>query len=240
MRRWWVFALTIGLFALPAIACGAGTPTTSSNGAGLAAQATSKPNVAPTATTAVAPATPQKLTGQGTQAPSITLNAGLTLVDLQYSGTANFIVQLLDKDAKLIEGLANEIGSYSGKRAIRIPAAGTYTLNVQSSGSWTIVALQPGPAEFSQGVVPPQKFTGRGDQYSPYLNAKTGALRIASHHTGQTNFIVFLLDSQGRLIEGIANEIGPYDGTKVIRIPRDGVYLLSIQADGDWTVEATP
>lgn len=199
------------------------------------------PSGAPASSASPAPSPPstkpQQLAGNGTQAPTITLAEGLTLVDLHYSGSANFIVQLLDKNAKLVDLLANEIGSYDGQTAVRVPGAGTYTVAVKSTGNWTIALTQPGPADFSQNAAPPQTYQNRGAHYTPYLAATAGALHITARHNGQRNFIVRLLDTQGRLVDLVANEIGAYEGTTVTNIPASGAYLFVVDADGDWTIE---
>ena len=44
-----------------------------------------------------------------------------------------------------------------------------------------------------------------------------------------------LLDKDGRRSEGLVNEIGVFDGSKAVG-GKTGVFLLEIQADGDWTI----
>lgn len=183
----------------------------------------------------------RKITGSGTQATApIQLGAGLLLVRAQYTGQRNFIVQLLDQSGQAINLIANTIGAYDGTSALRVPTTGAYLLNIQASGAWTIDLLQPGPAELAQTAKLPQTFNGRGTQITPFFTAKAGALRLSMKHDGQRNFIVQLLDSEGRTVDLSANVIGPFDGSKVVRIPADGVYLFTIQADGAWTIVATP
>lgn len=53
------------------------------------------------------------------------------------------------------------------------------------------------------------------------------------------NFIVELYDDEGHSIALLANEIGEYEGSTAERIPADGLYVLDIVADGDWTVDVT-
>jgi adenine-specific DNA methylase len=158
---------------------------------------------------------------------------------LRNTGESNYIIELLDKDANIVDLLVNEIGVYDGTKAIRIPAAGEYTFNVESSGSWIVDVLQPGAAELAQNVSLPQTFTDQGPHHTVFFTAKTGALRLTLQHTGSSNFIVELLDAQGRLVDLAANEIGPYQGTKVVRIPANGIYLFTVEADGAWTIEST-
>jgi len=57
-------------------------------------------------------------------------------------------------------------------------------------------------------------------------------------HQGNRNFIVQLLDENGEQVStSLVNEIGRFDGSKAVRVPRDGVYLFEVQADGSWTIQ---
>jgi hypothetical protein len=170
--------------------------------------------------------------------PPVQLNAGLTLIRSRHNGQRNFIVQLLDKDAKTIDLVANVIGAYDGTKAIRVPVVGQYTLNIQADGNWTIDILQPGPAELAQNAKLPQTFSGQGAQITPFFAAQTGALRLALKHDGSRNFIVILLDSRGQTVDLSANVIGTYEGSKIVRIPANGVYLFTVTADGAWSIDA--
>ncbi len=195
----------------------------------------------PTPTPVPAPAQPQTLQGTADLAPPpLTLSAGLTVVRLSHSGRRNFIVQLLDPDARLVELVANVIGPYDGATALRIPRIprnGQYTFNVEADGAWVIEVLQPGGAEFAGAVTLPQSFTGQGPQVTPFFAGNTGALRLSLKHSGQRNFIVRVLDTQGRLVDLSANVIGAYDGSKVVRLPTRGVYILVVEADGNWNID---
>jgi hypothetical protein len=35
----------------------------------------------------------------------------------------------------------------------------------------------------------------------------------------------------------IANETGPFEGSRAIQVPKDDIYLLQVQADGSWVVQ---
>ncbi len=57
-------------------------------------------------------------------------------------------------------------------------------------------------------------------------------------HSGQSNFAVTVLDSQGNLIDLAANVIGAFDGSKVVRLPAQDSYVLVVEANGSWTIGA--
>lgn len=70
------------------------------------------------------------------------LQEGLARVTLTYTDKSqysnNFIVDLLDENGERKDTLANEIGSFSGTKAIRIEKLGMYILDVMAKGYWTI------------------------------------------------------------------------------------------------------
>ncbi len=195
--------------------------------------------VPPTPTVPPVPAETQTLQGRGVQASGpLTLKTGLTFFRFTHTGQRNYIVRLLDADARLVDLLVNVIGAYDGTTAMRIPRDGQYTLNIEADGAWTADILQPGRAELAGAVPLPQTFSGQGANITPFFNGNTGGLRLVLRHSGQRNFIVRLLDSRGQTVDLSANVIGPHEGSKVVRLPGNGQYLLVIEADGAWSIEA--
>ena len=74
-----------------------------------------------------------------------TLNEGLTTFKMTHDGKSNFIITLLNSNGSLTELLVNEIGSYSGKKAIGVKKnnfigakPGIYILSVMADGNWSI------------------------------------------------------------------------------------------------------
>jgi len=74
--------------------------------------------------------------GNGVKPFTVT-GTGLSEFSMSYSGQQNFIVRLRDSEGKYIELLANEIGSYSGKKTATL-RTGKYVLDITASGPWTI------------------------------------------------------------------------------------------------------
>ncbi len=62
-------------------------------------------------------------------------------------------------------------------------------------------------------------------------------------HQEPGNFSVTLLNKDGARGAGmdslLANEIGAFDGSKAVRIPKDDIYLLQVDADGPWTIQVS-
>ncbi len=82
-------------------------------------------------------------------------------------------------------------------------------------------------------------FAGSGHQASNLFSLDAGLYVFLLEHAGDRNFIVHLLDEQGRSVETLANEIGRFSGSKAVRIQHAGKYLLNIDADGGWTASVS-
>lgn len=163
-----------------------------------------------------------------------TLTQGLVIFHMTHDGGSNFAVVLLDDKGEWVELLVNEIGRFDGAKAVGIGRTGTYLLDIQADGNWTILIEQPSAT--STAPAAPQTFTGRGQQVSPMFKLASGLTIFHMAHDGGSNFAVVLLDNKGNWVELLVNEIGSFDGAKAVGIRRAGVYLLDITADGNWTV----
>lgn len=102
--------------------------------------AASSPTPAPRAT----PQPSQPFSGSGKSATKLfPLSAGLVTFQMHHTGERNFIVELFDENGAQLETLANEIGQFSGTKAVTVPHSGRYLLAVEAGGDWTIVATPP-------------------------------------------------------------------------------------------------
>ena len=78
------------------------------------------------------------LSGRGDDVRSFTATgSGLRIFTMSHTGTHNFAVVLKDSGGNYVTLLANEIGSYSGKKSERL-TTGTYYLDITADGAWTI------------------------------------------------------------------------------------------------------
>jgi len=82
----------------------------------------------------------------------------------------------------------------------------------------------------------PFKINGVGQQATEKFTLNKGLAVFKMTHNGSSNFSVKLLDEQGDYIDLLVNEIGSFEGSKAVKIPQNGIYLLDIQADGSWTI----
>ncbi|WP_049888684.1 hypothetical protein [Natronococcus occultus] len=92
----------------------------------------------------------QSFSGSGaTVDDGVEIEGGLTVVDASHSGESNFQVHFVG--GEFDDLFVNEIGSYDGETAALIDA-GTYRLDVEADGDWSIEIRQP---RASSGGQPP-------------------------------------------------------------------------------------
>ena len=169
------------------------------------------------------------LSGSGdTASDMIELEAGFAVFEGSYSGSGNFIVQLMDENGNNVELLVNEIGSYNGKTFAVINTAGNYYLNVTASAGWNFTIYQSVPPNIADA---PTELSGRGDDVI-FVNAKSGNYKFTSTHQGSSNFIV-RLNGSGLLV----NEIGNYSGSTRQKLGTSGAYAFVVNADGNWSIK---
>lgn len=171
----------------------------------------------------------QTVSGSGdTSTDLIELEAGFAVFEGNYSGSRNFIVELLDENGNTVELLVNEIGSYKGKTFAIINSTGKYYLNVTASGSWNFSISQTIPPNIESA---PTEISGQGDDVV-FVDAKSGNYKFTSAHQGSSNFIV-RLNGTGLLV----NEIGNYNGSTRQNLSSSGAYAFVVNADGNWSIK---
>jgi hypothetical protein len=81
-------------------------------------------------------------------------------------------------------------------------------------------------------------FSGNSQQATQLFELSGGLHRVEMTHQGDANFSVDLLDENGESVVpmGLVNEIGPFEGSRAMQVPDDGIYLFSTQANSPWTI----
>lgn len=232
------YAGALGLLVIVILVCGCtgsqnATPTPT-------IVATDTPTPAPTATpvpTPVPTASPIDVAGSGSYTTStFTLESGISVFTTKYSGSDKFVVVLIDQNGNTVDTVANLIGSYDGSRAIAITSNGDYSLRVQATGPWSIDITQPRPLKADPA---PVSLSGTGPIASQFISLNSGLVTFSGSHDGMNTFIVELLDQNGKLVDTVVNEIGPYRGSQSISISQPGIYLLNIDADSSWHLDVS-
>ena len=164
---------------------------------------------------------PIALSGTGPQATrSFQLEEDLTVIGMSHQGDANFIVDILDENGNSVApmGVANVTGLFEESTLVQITFSGQYLLYGQNAGQCQIQVKQPRAATAPETT----KFSGNSAQ-APQL---WGGLHwVELTHQGDATFIVDLLDENGASVVpmGLVNEIGPFDGSRAMTVPGDGI-----------------
>ena len=180
----------------------------------------------------------RQLTGTGTQKTEpIALKAGLAaLQSVRADEGGYYYIDLTDAAGNMLYTIASGTGPRDLSGAVNIPADGMYLLQVQAEGGWTVNISQP-KASYS---APPatQRYAGRFDRATPLFSLKAGPaqFQVVSANNKEA-FRAVLLNQEGIWLADIANATGPVNVAETLDIPADGVFVIQVQSDGDWTLE---
>ena len=179
----------------------------------------------------------RQLSGSGNQ-PSVpvSLKAGLAILRSVRANEGYYYIDLLDPSGAQLSTIASKTGSADQSDAVNIPADGNYQLRVQAEGGWTVNVMQPKSAYSPPPAV--QSWKGFGPQAVMPFSLKAGRATFrAVGSGGKEAFTVTLLDQDGRHINDIAEATGNADISTDLEIRADGVYVIEVIFDGNWTVE---
>lgn len=148
---------------------------------------------------------------------------GIYRVHFTHNGRSNFIIKSYDADRNK-DLLVNEIGRYDG--SVLLSGTAPYSFEIDADGAWsyTIERL----AKTSDVA-----FSGKGDYVTELSSeAQSGVWKFA--HDGSSNFIVRAYTTDGRDL--LINEIGAYEGKKMVEVPAGSNIMFEITADGNWAI----
>lgn len=80
---------------------------------------------------------------------------------------------------------------------------------------------------------------GEGDKIENFEITVSGTGKATFVHKGDANFVVNIRKADGAMIEQVVNEIGEYQGEKLITLDR-GRYIFEITASGNWLIVMLP
>lgn len=131
------------------------------------------------------------------------------------------------------------------------PSGGT---SASSSGQQATPRPPTATREATATTVPPTAvpapepivLNGRGQSVVD-VQLTRGLARFAMKHTGQSNFAILLMTSDGQRASSagaasetlLANQIGTWEGQQAVRVERAGGFVLQVTADGPWSVTIT-
>jgi len=119
------------------------------------------------------------------------------------------------------------------------PSATTELTAQEATNTPVLATAIPAPSPTPTMVPTIQTFAGRGQEATGLFTLNEGLARVDMAHTGDQNFIVWLLDSRGDEVDLLVNEIGPFNGSAALGIEQAGQYLLTVDADGAWEIVVT-
>jgi hypothetical protein len=122
---------------------------------------------------------PIQLTGRGQQlTQTFTLQPGLVVASLAHNGSRNFIAALHTSEGARVEALVNDIGPFDGSKAFGLRTGGSYAINVQADGGWSIQLRQPAAVAETAA----KAFTGTGAKATSLFELGTGLRRFTLKH----------------------------------------------------------
>ena len=115
-----------------------------------------------------------------------------------------------------------------------------HLMEVTANGPWEIIVTQEFPQTAPQL---PLARSGQGSTVLTWVMLEKGRHTMEASHTGRSNFIVEILSADGGSWDLLINDIGNYQGEKLLRVESGildldpGVYCIAIEADGEWSIE---
>lgn len=151
------------------------------------------------------------------------------------SGDSNFIVHYYDCEGNRSGSIINEIGDYYGSVLFNNSNAepGEGILEIDADGRWELKFISLPNAVKLNGS---SNIAGRGDIVTPLFEGKGGPAVVKMTHRGSSNFIAHLYDEEGHS-QSLVNEIGFFNGEKVVKLQKNVRHFVIVQADGDWSID---
>lgn len=210
-------------------------PTISPASAGIATTLPPVTTIAPT--TSLPEPEPADFRGQGSDVISLGSSIeGAFLARVSHNGSRNFIAVLLDEGGRRVDGIVNEIGSYSGTHAVNFDGRGAYLfVQIDADGSWELVLDRVASADIAL-TSPGSSFEGQGNDVVIFVADGPKPVQIQCP-TCERNLIVI---AWGESRRGLVNEIGAYSG--LVLVPA-GNLVLEVRAGANrnqnpsrWTI----
>jgi hypothetical protein len=170
------------------------------------------------------------LKGTGAKVPKFTIPDGAgAIATFSARGSDNFAVTSLAADGSPNDLLVNVIGSYTGTVLFDMQSGQhSVAFKIETTESWAVTIRPVSSARIWNSA---SKLLGKGDDVVQIAPSSAGLVTLNITHNGSSNFVVTGYGPNGADL--MVNEIGKYSG----QVPlADGSFLLTVGADGAWTV----
>ncbi|SER88041.1 polysaccharide deacetylase family protein [Natrinema salaciae] len=165
------------------------------------------------------------------ESQTVALDDGVLVANVSHDGST-IAVDVSDVDGSgRSENLLTTSGNATGESIMAVES-GTYGLEVDADGAWSIDLSQPAVRAADLTDLPVQA-SGTGSAFVGPLWT-VGDARVVATHDGDGQFIVDGYGADGSR-EILAHRTGEFDNSRSYKA--GGVVWLNVEADGDWTLE---
>ncbi|MDS0473388.1 polysaccharide deacetylase family protein [Natrinema sp. 1APR25-10V2] len=166
-----------------------------------------------------------------TDSQTFDLDDGVVVADVSNDGSS-IAVDVTDTDGSgRSENLLTTSGNATGE-SIAAVETGTYELEIDADGAWSIELSQPAVRADELSELPVQA-SGTGSAFVGPLWTE-GDVRVEATHDGDGRFVVDGHGADGSR-EILVHRDGSFDNSRSYKA--GGVVWLNVEADGDWTLE---
>lgn len=166
-----------------------------------------------------------------TDSQTVGLDDGVLVANVSHDGSAIAVdVTGVDGSGRS-ENLLTTAENATGESIMAVEG-GSYGLEVDADGAWSIELSQPAVRADDLADLPVQA-SGTGSAFVGPLWTE-GDVRVVATHDGDGQFIVDGHGADGSR-EILVHRTGPFDNSRSYKA--GGVVWLDVEADGDWTLE---
>jgi hypothetical protein len=167
---------------------------------------------------------------------SLALADGLVIFHVNYQGSADLSVVLLDDNGDVVDEIADGHGTFVGSTAIGLDQPCQCAVDVQTTGAWTITVDQP---QSLSGSPLPMTLSGTGQAASTAFQSAGGLTRFHLVMRDPTGARVTLLRSNGELLDLLGEGDSAFERSRTVELD-PGAYLLQVDTAAPWTVDIAP
>lgn len=165
------------------------------------------------------------------------LPAGLVLFEFNHPADTPFAFFLLDTESNHLTMPANHLHGVAGTGLYRVRQEGVYRLHAIAEDAWEISVTPLDGTVLTSAPTPLSVMGGTDSTVALPTRLAAGTYEWQWSHAGELAFEIVLVEASGTERIVALETTGVGDGTATFKVPKDGVYLVSVFADGAWMVD---